>query len=492
VFDVLVCNKTLRFLLLKDDVGYRLPSKIIIRTGARRLAREDNTQLELSLFEHVPEDAFNTEERSVAWYFEKQAQLLWWYRNLSRRDYRIQGWRQHKIYPDFIVSHTSEVDATDFDKVFVVETKGIHLKNEDTDYKKKVFKLCNRLAEAKSWTELGLEFPERKIVFELVFGDEWQRVLNSLLKGGEAFTEKRGSLVIVTTWLRANRSAYVSPLIIRANSRPFAVPLYPPAHPALAEPISLRIVRNGRARWRMKSWVVGVASLFLFSVGGVSLHAADAPRGELLELHSCQLYIGGCIASSESTQEGQYLLCVWNFSDGSYDGTSLRGLTAALLEVSDQNLATKGARTVESIVYLPQSATVAQANAMIGWLKAGNPELGQTRLRTRTLPMEFSRRDNIVSFSAGDTLRIETTPFQPCGLVSCGEALWYTPRSAVSSYTVGVTSKAVVCEPALALKWIDHGKNNIFEGRFGDDSSARAAFVPPTFACVVANHPSHE
>ena len=62
------------------------------------------------------------------------------------------------------------------------ESKGIHLKNDDTDYKRQVFKLCNKLAEEKSWTELGLEFPERKMVFELVYGDEWQKVLNGLLK----------------------------------------------------------------------------------------------------------------------------------------------------------------------------------------------------------------------------------------------------------------------------------------------------------------------
>ena len=93
----------------------------------------------------------------------------------------MQGWRKHGIYPDFIVSRSRVDDKTDFDKVFVVESKGIHLKNDDTDYKKQVFKLCNKLAEAKSWTELGLEFPERKIVFELVYGDEWQRRLNQLL-----------------------------------------------------------------------------------------------------------------------------------------------------------------------------------------------------------------------------------------------------------------------------------------------------------------------
>lgn len=180
VFVGLVSEKQLRFLLLKDNAGYRLPNKIKLRKGARKLTREDNSPLQMSLFEQVAEDCVNGDERSVAWYFDKQGQLLWWYRNLSRQDYRIQGWRKHGIFPDFIASRTSPADKTDFDKVFVVESKGIHLKNEDTDYKKSVFKLCNKLVEEKSWTELGLEFPERKIVFELVFGDEWQKKLNGL------------------------------------------------------------------------------------------------------------------------------------------------------------------------------------------------------------------------------------------------------------------------------------------------------------------------
>ena len=69
----------------------------------------------------------------------------------------------------------------------------------------------------------------------------------------------------------------------------------------------------------MKNWVNAVAC-FVF-LGGFSLCAAEMPQGELLELHSCQLYIGGCIASSEAMQDGQYLLRVWSFSAGSYEGS---------------------------------------------------------------------------------------------------------------------------------------------------------------------------
>jgi hypothetical protein len=234
-----------------------------------------------------------------------------------------------------------------------------------------------------------------------------------------------------------------------------------------------------------------VASLFY--LWGASSQAADTPQGELLELHSCQLYIGGCIASSEATQDGHYLLRVWNFSGGSYDGTPLRGLKVVLLEAADQNLAVRSVQPTESMIYLPQSADPVQSKTLLHWLKATNPELSHTNLRMRTVPMKFIHTASTVSFSAGDFIQIETQPFEPCGLISCGESLWYTPRSSVTSYTVDVTSKAIVQEPMLALRWVDHGKNNIFECRFGEEgATASAAFVPPAFVCAVAGHPSHE
>jgi hypothetical protein len=249
-------------------------------------------------------------------------------------------------------------------------------------------------------------------------------------------------------------------------------------------------MKTARDDGAMKMLIGSVAISFFLA--GASLQATDAPRGELLELHSCQLYIGGCIASAEATQDGRYLLRVWNFTGGSHQGAELRGLQVALLQVADQNLAVTGARPAESMVYLPQSATPAQLAAMIDWLKTINPELARRKVQTRTVPMEFACARSGDTFSAGDFLQVETRPFAPCGLISCGESLWYTPRSAMTSYTVAVTSKTVVREPALALQWIDHGKNNVFQGRFGEGTTSHATFAPPALVCAVADHPTHE
>ena len=59
---------------------------------------------------------------------------------------------------------------------------------------------------------------------------------------------------------------------------------------------------------------------------GHKLMAVDSPRGSLLELHSCELFAGGCIVSSEATLDGRYMLRAWNFSGGSFAGIELGGL----------------------------------------------------------------------------------------------------------------------------------------------------------------------
>ncbi len=63
----------------------------------------------------------------------------------------------------------------------MVETKGLHLGgSEDTKYKKSILDICNDIGVEKSWDELGMEFPEKKVVFKVVFDDEWKARINEL------------------------------------------------------------------------------------------------------------------------------------------------------------------------------------------------------------------------------------------------------------------------------------------------------------------------
>jgi type III restriction enzyme len=180
VFRKMVADKKLCFFLITDKGGFELPSRIKVKSN-KQLVRNDNTLIQKSLFDYVPEENINDLEKSVAIYLDEQEKLLWWYRNMSRQDYHIQGWKRNKIYPDFLAADKQE-EKDDYGTVYVLETKGIHLKNEDTKYKQDVFALCNELGAKKAWKELFDEFPDHDFEFQVVFEDEWQNKINELME----------------------------------------------------------------------------------------------------------------------------------------------------------------------------------------------------------------------------------------------------------------------------------------------------------------------
>lgn len=218
------------------------------------------------------------------------------------------------------------------------------------------------------------------------------------------------------------------------------------------------------------------------------LFAAGAPRGNLIELHSCELYAGGCVVSSEATLGGRYMLQVWDIAGGSWQGTDLSGLQVALLDTSSDNLASDGTRADKSVVYLPESATPAQREAVIAWLKANQQVLATKPIVTRVVPMSLTRSGSDISFAAGTFASLKTTSLQACRAQACGDDLWYSPRAQTSVFTVAFNLNSQVAEPALDLKWADNCRRTVFVGRFGDSPDAKNLFVQSAAWCGQAGN----
>lgn len=191
VFLRLLEEDEMRFMVVAEDLGLtenwpnRLPRKTTVRAKQRPAVREqDNQQFELALFDSIPEDSLNGLELSVASYLDDQNQLYFWYRNASRRDYRVQGWRRNRIFADFIfaVSHDNAKAGEPFSKVFVLETKGKHLKDSlDTAYKRSVFDLCTEQAQLRHWNDCVPFMNGKTMRFEVIDEDEWKSRLNYML-----------------------------------------------------------------------------------------------------------------------------------------------------------------------------------------------------------------------------------------------------------------------------------------------------------------------
>ena len=184
VFSELLESGTMRFLVVTKDMNFnQLPAKIDTAHG-KQANREDGGQYLLNLFERTQEDELNGLENKVATYLDRQERLFFWYRNRARKDYYVQGWKRGRIYADFIFTLKADEPGVEdeYHQVFVVETKGVHLKqSSDTDYKRSVFDICSKHAAKKDWAEFVPAMRNRVMRFEIVDEDEWQNRLNAML-----------------------------------------------------------------------------------------------------------------------------------------------------------------------------------------------------------------------------------------------------------------------------------------------------------------------
>ena len=184
VFRRLLDEGVMRFMVVTDEFGFnRPPPKIERREDAVQANREDGSPYQRSLFERTSEDELNGLENKVATYLDRQERLFFWYRNRPRKDYFVQGWKRGRIYADFVFAlNGGNGDRRDaFTEVFVMETKGLHLKHlEDTEYKRSVFDICSEQARKSDWAELVPAMEGKVMRFEVVDEEEWERRLNAM------------------------------------------------------------------------------------------------------------------------------------------------------------------------------------------------------------------------------------------------------------------------------------------------------------------------
>ncbi len=181
VFEAGVAQGQVEFRLRADATDYEIPAEFALALSAKPqpLARADGHQLEKSLFEPAITALTDSGlERDVACYLDSQAALQWWHRNVAKSQYGLQGWKRHKVYPDFVFARVA-VDG--ISKLVVLETKGLHLAgSNDTAYKQA---LLHRLSQAYADQslvragEVELVGVGQSITCDLVFEGDWQGTL---------------------------------------------------------------------------------------------------------------------------------------------------------------------------------------------------------------------------------------------------------------------------------------------------------------------------
>ena len=124
--------------------------------------------MQLSLFKPIFARQFDSAlERNFARYLDEQKAIEWWHRVAARQrgDYYLRGWRQDRIYPDFLAMAN---DSNGSQRILMIETKGEHLRDHhDTEYKKRVMKVLQDTYNHRNGT-LTIEDGPAKGTFRLI------------------------------------------------------------------------------------------------------------------------------------------------------------------------------------------------------------------------------------------------------------------------------------------------------------------------------------
>src|SRR5438046_6742759 len=87
-------------------------------------------------------------------------------------------------------------------------------------------------------------------------------------------------------------------------------------------------------KMKLSSTILSLAALTAFA----STQSAPTISGDYLEVRSCDVYTGPCFANAEMNLSGKEGILVWSVREGSWNGTSLGGLSVIAVVCTDGTL----------------------------------------------------------------------------------------------------------------------------------------------------------
>jgi type III restriction enzyme len=191
LFVSLVTAGKIQFCLRTDRHNWRMPDAIETDrpTTSTPLVRPSDGHLtERSVFAPVYRDDFNGDEAEFACYLDEQGALQWWHRNVAKAGgYSLQGWRRHRVYPDFVFALQKSRKKV---RLVVWETKGDQLEgNLDTVYKRKLMQMMSanyRYMKVKTAGKLQIVIDSQTTVTcDLVLMSDWKTRAPIVLSGAD-------------------------------------------------------------------------------------------------------------------------------------------------------------------------------------------------------------------------------------------------------------------------------------------------------------------
>ena len=217
----------------------------------------------------------------------------------------------------------------------------------------------------------------------------------------------------------------------------------------------------------MKEITVFLMSILLaasFAVG------ADVQiRGDYLEVRTSNVFVGPCIANGEVNLTGKEAILAWRVNEGSWDGTSIEGLSVVAIVRAEATLGDPFAGETEparSVIVVDLAASQPQKQALVSLARSMAPELLSRVVSVESAPIELTvDGQQQASVRAGDIASFSTRGFRKEDHFCGTETVLYPPLVLVDAEPAFTLEHEFQGE-GLGSRWSSPRRASAFAGQF--------------------------
>jgi len=199
---------------------------------------------------------------------------------------------------------------------------------------------------------------------------------------------------------------------------------------------------------------------------------APAISGDYLEVRSCDIYTGACVANSEMGLTGKEGMLVWRVKHGAWKGAALDGLSVVAVVQTDATLGDVSLNpgAGRAVLIVDSRASRSQQEALADFARAQAGKLIKDVAAVKTAAMEVKmgqcKSGSCATVKAGDLVEISTRCLDGNDHLCGNEENYYPPLTKVSGAFSAYTELAAFRGRDLNATWELAGRRSAYLGTF--------------------------
>jgi hypothetical protein len=223
--------------------------------------------------------------------------------------------------------------------------------------------------------------------------------------------------------------------------------------------------------WIMKKsfFVIGLALSCTFLIAA---RPKVGVKGDYLEVRSCDIFTGACIANSEMGLTGKEGMMVWAIRQGDWRGTKLDNLNVVAVVHTQDTLGDLRYQrhSGRAVLLVDDRASAQEREALVEFAKSmGGPLLSDV-VAIKSLPIDVKlgqcSSGSCAQVKAGDDVEISTRCLGGKDHLCGNEENYYPPLTSVDHAFSVFTELATFKAPDLNLTWELAGKRSAYIATF--------------------------